>query len=281
VRYYEFTPAPGLAQYVDCYWFMSGSGPGPAGTPQVQPIVPDGRMELIVNLADRFKRHHRDGTVERQPVLLLAGQITGCVLVEPGPTVDLVGVRFQPAGAAALLLVPPRGLRDSLIDASLVAPLLVRDIADRLHAAPDMPARLRILNRHFAGVAAAATAPDRAAAVAIEGILACNGRVRIADLATQLGMNRRTLERRFQATAGIGPKLLARIARFQFAFANMQASEPRTWTRVAYRCGYYDQAHMIQEFHDFTGASPSRFFAGQTLLSDFFLTGTDRAPSHL
>jgi AraC-like DNA-binding protein len=61
----------------------------------------------------------------------------------------------------------------------------------------------------------------------------------------------------------------------------MQASEPRTWTRVAYRCGYYDQAHMIQDFHDFTGASPSRFFAGQTLLSDFFLTGTDRAPSDL
>ncbi|HUF67285.1 MAG TPA: DUF6597 domain-containing transcriptional factor [Longimicrobiales bacterium] len=167
MRYDEFTPEPGLAQYVDCYWFLSGSGPGPAaipaGTPQVQPIVPDGRMELIVNLAEAFKRHHRDGTVERQPVLLLAGQMTGCVVVEPGRTVDLVGVRFHPAGAAALLLVPPRGLRDSLIDASLVAPQLVRDIADRLHAAPDMPARLRILNRHFARAVAAATAPDRAA----------------------------------------------------------------------------------------------------------------------
>ena len=266
--YEEVRPDPALTRCVHCYWFLSGSGPA-----TLQPIVPDGRMELILNLADRFLRHRADGSVERQPAALLAGQMTTCVLVEPSGSVDLVGVRFQPAGAALLLPLPPRELRDCIIDPALVAGGLARDLADRLHTTHDVPGRVRILNAHFALLQATATDPDRAVVAAVALIHGSHGRVRIADAAAQLGMTRRTLERRVDATVGIGPKLLARITRFQHTFAQMQTSGPRAWTRIAHRSGYYDQAHLNRDFRAFAGASPTRFFAGHTTLADFFATG--------
>lgn len=272
MHYQEFHPDPSLAPYIHCYWFLSGPGPAP-----LQPIVPDGRMELIFNLADRFRRHGHDGSVERQPASLLAGQITARVLVEPSGRVDLAGVRFQPAGAAALLPLPPSELRDCIIDPSLVSAELARDLPDRLHAALDVPARVHILNHHFIRLRATAREPDRAVVAAVDLIHGSNGRLRISAAAAHLCMTRRTLERRLQATVGIGPKLLARITRFQYAFRLMQTSQPPAWTHVALRSGYYDQAHLNQDFRAFAGTSPTRFFAGQTTLADFFSDGSRSA----
>jgi AraC-like DNA-binding protein len=270
-HYEEYRPEPALARFISCYWFLSGPAPdrGPAER-MLQPIVPDGRMELVLHLADPFLRHHRDGSVERQSASLLAGQITEFIVVEPSGAVDVVGIRFQSAGAASLLPVPLYELRDTIVDSSHVAGELSRDLADRLHAAKNVAARVRVLNAHFAALQKAAAEQDRAVTVAVDLIHGCNGRLRIGELASQLGMTRRTLERRFLPAVGVGPKLLARIARFQHAFRQLQVSEPGAWSHIAHRCGYYDQAHLIQDFHAFAGASPSRFLAGQTTLADFF-----------
>lgn len=272
MRYEEFRPDPALAPFIHCYWLLSDSGTG-AG--ELQPIVPDGRIEIVINLAERFLRHHRAGTVERQPASLLAGQITSPILVQPGATVDLVGVRFRPAGAATMLPVPPGELRDHLVDPSSVEADLIRDLPDRLHAAGTIPVRLHTLNRHFTRLRQDWAEPDRAVAAALDRIIGSHGLVRIGAVAAQLGMTRRTLERRFVASVGMRAKLFARITRFQRALRRIQQTGPGDFSRVAYACGYYDQAHLIRDFHDFAGTSPSRFLAARPTLADFFSGRSD------
>jgi AraC-like DNA-binding protein len=39
---------------------------------------------------------------------------------------------------------------------------------------------------------------------------------------------------------------------------------------MALACGYYDQAHMINEFRYFTGTSPAEFFKTSSPVPDFF-----------
>jgi AraC-like DNA-binding protein len=267
MHYEEFRPEPALAPFIHCYWLLSDSGTA-AG--DLQPIVPDGRMEIVVNLADRFLRHHRAGTVERQPASLLAGQITSPILVQPGAKVDLVGIRFRPAGAATMLPIPPGELRDHLVDPSTVEADLIRDLPDQLHAAGTIPARLQTLNRHFTRLRPDWAEPDRAVDAALDHIVGSHGLVRMGAVAAQLGMTRRTLERRFEAGVGMRPKLFARITRFQRAFRRIQQTGPGAFSHVAHRCGYYDQAHLIRDFRDFAGTSPSRFFAASPTLADFF-----------
>jgi len=57
------------------------------------------------------------------------------------------------------------------------------------------------------------------------------------------------------------PKLLARIARFEAALESKARSVTRSWTEVAHEFGYYDQMHMVHDFGEFTGQTPTETLA--------------------
>ena len=81
--------------------------------------------------------------------------------------------------------------------------------------------------------------------------------VNVNELSHQACTSVRQLERQFKERVGIPPKLFARLVRFSRAW-NMRESNPDiTWTKIAYACGYADQMHMIRDFKEFAGTTPS------------------------
>ena len=69
MRYAEYAPSPRLAAIADCFWILEGDG---AGVPE--PIIPDGRVEIVIHFGVRFHQHYVDGRVERQPASMIVGQ---------------------------------------------------------------------------------------------------------------------------------------------------------------------------------------------------------------
>ena len=53
------------------------------------------------------------------------------------------------------------------------------------------------------------------------------------------------------------PKLFARIARFEAALHSKACSAQKSWTDVAHEFGYHDQMHMVHDFEEFTGGTPT------------------------
>ena len=92
---------------------------------------------------------------------------------------------------------------------------------------------------------------------AAHGIILTGGRARISALAASAGLGVRQFERRFLHQVGMRPKLFARIARFEAALEYKARFGARSWTDVAHTFGYYDQMHMVHDFAEFTGATPS------------------------
>jgi AraC-like DNA-binding protein len=82
--------------------------------------------------------------------------------------------------------------------------------------------------------------------------------IQINSLAARLDSSPRHLSRAFNATFGISPKRFARLARFQKILAERRNG--RSWAQVALACGLTDQAHLISEFQDIVGESPTDFF---------------------
>jgi AraC-like DNA-binding protein len=80
----------------------------------------------------------------------------------------------------------------------------------------------------------------------------------IAALARQLGWTRQHAARLFQREVGVGPKLLARIARLQRAVAGVQGRPGRSLAQAALDAGYFDQAHMDRDFRVLAGQSPAQ-----------------------
>ena len=78
------------------------------------------------------------------------------------------------------------------------------------------------------------------------------------SLAARLGSSPRHLSRAFKAVFGISPKRFSRLARFQKILAARRTGG--SWAQVAQACGLTDQAHLVDEFRDIVGESPTDFF---------------------
>ena len=103
VEYIECAPPPALASIVRCVWTLDGHARDLHEA--VQPVLPDGCPELIVHFGDPFERVHANGAVERQPPLLVAGQLTSQLLLRATGRIAVAGIRFtrtarRPIGAS-------------------------------------------------------------------------------------------------------------------------------------------------------------------------------------
>jgi AraC-like DNA-binding protein len=91
-------------------------------------------------------------------------------------------------------------------------------------------------------------------------LTARRGAVAIDAVAAHYGVSRQRFARRFHEATGMPPKLFARITRFQGLVYSLLSTDVSEWAVVAPGAGFYDQAHMINEFRSFTGAPPTTFF---------------------
>jgi AraC-like DNA-binding protein len=268
VEYAEFTaPAP-LADIVRCVWILSGPA---TPTPEPQPVVPDGCAEIVLNLADPFRRF-RVGAWETQPRSMVVGQITEAVVIAPSGDVDLVGIRLQPWGAFSLLPVPATDLRDVLIPLDTIAVGIARDLPDELRDQAAPASRAATVFRYVARQARHWSPHSRLRARAI--VTEATRRpeaMTVRALAARLGLGERQVERELGRHVGLRPKMLLRIARFQRALALARGDATLGWSAVAARVGYFDQAHLTHEFRRFAACTPSDFLRRDRSLTDLFL----------
>ena len=90
----------------------------------------------------------------------------------------------------------------------------------------------------------------------------------VKTVAADLGVSERQLRRVFLQTIGVTPKAYARLARFRRALRTAREDRHITWASIAATAGYYDQAHLIEDFHSIAGVTP------RTLLAELGLTGS-------
>ncbi|MDH3591208.1 MAG: helix-turn-helix domain-containing protein [Planctomycetota bacterium] len=251
MEYREVTPEPPLDRFVKCFWTLRAERAGD------ERIVPDGRGELIISVGDPV----RDLETDRwQPDVMLAGQLTGAMRIAPGGAVDLVGVRFRPAGMRSFFGAPMRELTDRRVAVDDVDRRLGRE----LRGASVARAHRVLLDR---------LRPARGdAEAAVAAIGATHGLATIDTITARTGIHPRRLERLFRDEVGLTPKQLARIARFQRVFRMVESTERLDWAGAALACGYADQSHLIREFRRLAGLTPDRYFKTEHPLADL-LTG--------
>lgn len=86
------------------------------------------------------------------------------------------------------------------------------------------------------------------------------------DLGSGLNFNYKSLERKSSAIICITPKRLTAIIRFYHVLKFIQDAEQIDWKLAATACGYYDQAHLINELKKYTGQTPDEFVRKQLAL---------------
>lgn len=231
-------------------------------------VLPDGALRLIVELHATHAELRVAGP-SAQPVLLtLQGPQRGFSLsLRPGAARVLFGVD---AHELAQQVWPWDGLAS--------APR--RDLAARLHAAPDDRTREALLMATLQSMQRdAAVTPEQHHARRAALLLRQRPVHAVADA---LGLGERRLQQIFRAHVGLSPRAWRRLARLHALLRRLRQAPAAGWAALADEAGFSDQAHLIHEFRALCGLTPEQFrrqrIAGSSKTSarDRTIVGTDR-----
>jgi AraC-like DNA-binding protein len=266
MRYREVPPPAALRQLVHRFWILQGDA-GPNA--DFQRAMPDGRPEIIFNLADRFESRSEAGG-RLQSAALLVGPTTRAMELRPTGRIDLAGLRLQPGAAPALLGLSGRELVDRAMELAVLDVAWARDLPERLAESDRTSDRLDLMERSLLG-ARERWRGDLRLEAGIGLVLRARGPVRVGRIAAGVGISPRHLSRLCRERAGIGPKLLGRLARFQRVLRELEQDRPPRWAALAHRHGYFDQAHLAGDFRRFAGVSPGRYLLAQREVTRHFI----------
>lgn len=98
---------------------------------------------------------------------------------------------------------------------------------------------------------------DKLIVEAVKLIYQSNGTIRIKELNEKLFISQSPFEKRFRKVVGTTAKKFASIVRFNTVLDNL--SETKTLTEICYENNFFDQAHFIKDFKQFTGDTPENF----------------------
>ncbi|AGC41768.1 AraC family transcriptional regulator [Myxococcus stipitatus DSM 14675] len=250
----EYTELPvpnALADRVDAFWCFVAAPRREGSTPLLQRILPDGCTDLIVRFPDA-----REIGRGLEPHLTVVGPMERFVLTDPEPGSVCLGIRLKPGWAQALLGVSPKALCNLSIGVEDCAPAFLR-LQKRLATARSLPHALALLRDEFSlRNASPLHLPNARTTHALHCLQSSAGRLSMSRLARTVGVSERTLHRDILEEAGVAPKLLARVLRFQRALTHLRAGT-LDLSAVALECGYADQSHFTREVRELAGVSPT------------------------
>ncbi len=237
MSYREHLPAAAWARWVECAW-SSETG----NEPQEFAVRPDGCLDIVFSSAEG---------------LCIVGAMTAQQHFHYPPGTHIAGIRFHPGMAGAILGVAPSELTDGVIALEDAWGSRARQLEQRLCDARTPGETMRLL---LDGIPAPANPPNPVQR-AIEAIAADHGACDLAQVARQASLSSRQFRRRCLEESGLAPKHLSRVLRFRYACTLAGQSARPEWPDIAAEAGYFDQAHLIRDFHEFAGGAPMAVFS--------------------
>jgi AraC-like DNA-binding protein len=183
-----------------------------------------------------------------------------CAVVEHDGEMRGVEVDLTPLAARMVFREPMQELARQTVALEDLLGTQVRSLEERLSEAGRWDERFDLVEAELAERLLAAEPPPADVDWAWRRLTGARGRVRIADLAAELGCSRKHLAARFREHVGLPPSVVVRLLRFRRAL-EMLSSPHATVAEVAHHCGYYDQAHLDRDFRDFAATTPTAYVA--------------------
>lgn len=208
--------------------------------------LPNGRTSLVIRVLEEG-----DGDVH------VVGPRTRAKLKRATDSMRATTIRFKPGWSPSMFGVAANTLTDQLVTLDDLWGPAGADVTADLVAARSVPAILERLSRAIAARTAFESTSARLARRAVRLFEASD--IDVEAVAQRLGVTTRHLRRAFVASVGIAPKAFARGVRLQRAIS--EAGRSKDWGAIARNAGYYDQSHLIGEFRDLVGLTPSAYVA--------------------
>jgi AraC-like DNA-binding protein len=262
-----FEPNNDLKDFVKCYWTLEGDK---ENTPLKNTIVPDGTMKLIFHYGDTYKHHPNNGESIILPKCFLIGQLTKPYVVEPMGITGSFVVRFHPNGFLPFSTIPIKEMENTAVSLDKLFGENGKEIGQNILNAKTTSERINLIETFLLERLKEKQTIDNVVKSTIDTILNTNGQLSITEHSKKSNVNRRHLTRKFSTAIGLSPKQLSKTIRLQAVLKKLLTEEVTSLTDLAYENEYFDQAHFIKDFKEFTGLTPKEFYGDDLKMSLIF-----------
>lgn len=171
-------------------------------------------------------------------------------------------VAFKRGRAYPFYSLPMSELADRVLEADDVFGNRILNLREQLLACTspeEMFALVEIFLLRQAGARLSPDASSRCVEYAVSRILNQPNRLVFQQLSLQIGYSQKHFIDMFKQHVGIPPKQYMKIMRFQNAVFQIEQDASVYWSEIAIQNGFYDQAHFIHEFRNFSGFTPGEY----------------------
>ncbi|HXV76032.1 MAG TPA: DUF6597 domain-containing transcriptional factor [Candidatus Polarisedimenticolaceae bacterium] len=251
-------------------------------------LLPDGAVEIIVDLTDRPKKMFDRDDLSRGRAFeraWISGMRREWIVIEAQRGAAMVVIRFRPGGALPFLGFAVESITGAVEPLDDVLGVVTASLRDRLLEARTTAGKMAAVEGWLLDRAAGRLERNPVVEFLADRLFAPAG-IRISNLVAEIGYSQRHVLALFRKWVGLTPKQYGRIRRFQQVLADVshgangpdamaaypspltRLTEPE-WVDLALRHGYYDQAHLIRDFNEFAGLSPGAYVAAYRGLENY------------
>ncbi|HEY2461676.1 MAG TPA: AraC family transcriptional regulator [Candidatus Acidoferrum sp.] len=234
-------PAAGLASWIAHYWSVSWDLP--AGETYLAETLPDSSVHLTFE----GRRCVIRGVHTRKFSRSLRGRS------------QVLGVKFAPGKFRPFMRDPVSALANRVVPARRIFGPAIEKLRRAVFAARNDNAKRTACDVFFRALLPAADPTADIAAKLVRQILHNPGIRTVNDLAVRSGISKRSLQRIFREYVGISPKWVIRRYRLHEVVQRIHGGESPDWAQLALDLGYFDQAHLINDFRSTVGFAPRAY----------------------
>lgn len=205
-------------------------------------VIADGCIDILFCCSDD------------KPSANICGSVIKCKSIKLIAGCEYFGVRLLPCKAIKILNC---SIKDFMENEIPLVDIMKKDlfIVEKISQAKSFLQRKELFVKEIVYNESFYNVPDMLT-FAIKNIFISKGVVNINQLSKDYGYSDRYLRKTFQEYLGFSPKLFAQIVRMQNALSLMIKNDEYNIMDIMHECGYYDQAHLINDFKRFVNHTP-------------------------
>jgi len=261
-------PAPPLGQFIESFLYYKDYQP----SHQIDRFFPDGNIYAVIDLNEEPQYIFDNQTL--RPIqtcrkVWFSGLRTNYISIPSCGESELFVINFRKGRAFPFVKGPLGEYTDAVVDGGQSFRKDILRVREALLPLPGAWEKFALAEKLLLAQYGPDLRLNPCVDYAVEQILLHPAQTTIAHLSAKIGYSHKHLIRLFRDHTGLSPKEFLKIIRFQKAISRIDAPAAGGWTAIAAASGYYDQAHFIHEFKNYSGFTPAQFVEQQRAFTNY------------
>lgn len=261
--YQTIKPPDHLKKYIDCFWV--GDAEAFPNKPNTFHSIASSKMELLFFYCGDYVTKDMNGNIQKVFKAGFYGHTTDYnhYFASTAKT-SIFGIRFLPLALLTLFNIPANELTNQRIDITTLLGGQGSELEEKIFEAKTFLEKVNIIIHYFNNRLKSLDIKYHTTENALLKIQQTKTKISLTELVSQSYLSQRQFERNFKDLAGFSAKTYLKLIRFELLVETVTLKKKfyeNSFTDIALDLGYYDQAHLNHHFKEFTGVTPSTYFA--------------------